>query len=351
MGKRGDVARGRWGWGGDGVSTETVDITIIGGGPTGLYGLFYAGMRGVSARIIDVLPELGGQLTALYPEKDVYDVAGFPRVLAKDLARDLIEQAMQFEVDVCLEHRVLRLNPGDRHFDLVTDQGPRPTRSVMIAGGKGAFKSRTIAVEGWDKFWNKGIGTHVKDPEFFRDKRVLIVGGGDSAFDWSWALREIADELTHIHRSDRFRAHERTVKQVTVADERGELDLLKFHSVEEIRGGDRVEGVTLVHTKTKETRTLEVDEILALIGFVPNIGPIAEWGLELEGNAIQVDSRMQTNIPGVYAAGDIATYEGKLELISTGFGEAAIAVNNAVHYLDPGVKVDPGHSTSSRAFK
>ena len=180
---------------------------------------------------------------------------------------------------------------------------------------------------------------------------MLIVGGGDSAFDWSWALREIATELTHIHRSDRFRAHERTVAQVRGAHERGELDLRTFHEVVAIHGGEGVEAVTLKHSKTKEESRLEVDEILALIGFVPNIGPIAEWGLELEGNAIQVDSRMRTNLPGVYAAGDIVTYEGKLELISTGFGEAAIAVNNAVHYLDPTAKVDPGHSTSSKAFK
>ncbi|MCG8469802.1 MAG: NAD(P)/FAD-dependent oxidoreductase [Gemmatimonadetes bacterium] len=333
------------------MTAEKVDITIIGGGPTGLYGLFYAGMRGVSARVIDVLPELGGQLTALYPEKDVYDVAGFPRVLAKDLARDLVTQAMQFEADVCLEERVIELNPGDDGFDLRTDEGVRPTGTVVIAGGKGAFKSRTLAVPGWDELWRKGIATHVKDPESLRGRRVLIVGGGDSAFDWSWALRDIAGELTHIHRSDRFRAHERTVEQVMGATERGQIELLTFQAVQEIHGDERVEAVTIAHTKTKETRRLEVDEVLALIGFVPNIGPIAEWGLDLEGNAIRVDTRMRTNIPGVYAAGDIATYEGKLELISTGFGEAAIAVNNAVHYLDPSAKVDPGHSTSSKAFK
>ena len=333
------------------MSSDITDITIIGGGPTGLYGLFYAGMRGVSARVIDVLPELGGQLTALYPEKDVFDVAGFPRILAKDLARDLVTQAMQFDPEVCLEERVLELNPAGDMFDLRTDGGERPTRAVVIAAGKGAFKSRTLEVSGWDTFWKRGVATHVRDPEAYRDRRVLVVGGGDSAFDWSWALREIAAELTHIHRSDRFRAHERTVSQVLGADERGELRLRAFHEVTEIHGGSHVEGVTLVHSKTKESERLDVDDILALIGFVPNIGAIAEWGLELEGNAIRVDSRMRTNIPGVYGAGDIVTYEGKLELISTGFGEAAIAVNNAVHHIDPSAKVDPGHSTSSKAFK
>lgn len=332
------------------MSAGIADITIIGGGPTGLYSLFYAGMRGVSARIIDVLPELGGQLTALYPEKDIFDVAGFPKILAKDLARELIAQALQFGAEVCLEERVLELNPNGELFELRTDEAVRPTRSVVIAGGKGAFRSRTLNVPGWEEFWKRGLVTHVKDPESVRGRRVLVVGGGDSAFDWSWALRGIARELTHIHRSDRFRAHERTVEQVRGADARGELALRTFREVTEIRGGDRVEGVTLVHTKTKEESHLEVDEILALIGFVPNIGPIAEWGLELEGNAIRVDSRMRTNIPGVYAAGDIVSYEGALELISTGFGEAAIAVNNAVHFIDPAAKVDPGHSTSSKAF-
>ena len=333
------------------MSSDIRDITIIGGGPTGLYGLFYAGMRGVSARIIDVLPELGGQLTALYPEKDIFDVAGFPKILAKDLARDLVEQALQFDAEVCLEERVNALNPNGDLFELATDGGIRPTRAVVIAAGKGAFKSRTLKVERWDEFWKKGLVTHVKDPEVYRGRRVLIVGGGDSAFDWSWALRDIASELTQIHRSDRFRAHERTVGQVLGAHERGELDLKTFYEVSELHGSDRVEGATLVHSKTKETEYLEVDEVLALIGFVPNIGPIAEWGLELEGNAIRVDSRMRTNIPGVFAAGDIVSYEGSLELISTGFGEAAIAVNNAVHHIDPTAKVDPGHSTSSKAFK
>lgn len=333
------------------MGSDLVDITIIGGGPTGLYGAFYAGMRGASCRIIDALPELGGQLTALYPEKDVFDVAGFPKVLAKDLARSLVEQGTQFEPDVCLEERVAALEPSDGIFDLRTDAGPRPTRTVVIAAGKGAFKPRTLNVPGWERFYRRGIWSHVKDPEAHRDQRVLIVGGGDSAFDWSWGLLEVADRVTHIHRSDRYRAHAHTVSLVEQADERGDLDLLTHHELEEVHGEESVEGATISHKKTKEKVRLEVDSVLALIGFVPNIGPIADWGLELEGNTIRVDSRMRTSIPGVYAAGDIVTYEGKLELISTGFGEAAIAVNNAVHHIDPSAKVDPGHSTSSAAFR
>ena len=332
------------------MKPDLVDITIIGGGPTGLFGLFYAGMRGVSGRVIDVLPELGGQLTALYPEKDIFDVAGFPRILAKDLARELVTQAMQFDPDVRLGERVLELGARDGVFELLTDRATLPTRSLVIAAGKGAFKPRTLKVTNWNDLLGRGVETHVRNPEEYRDKRVLIVGGGDSAFDWSWGLRELASELTHVHRSDRFRAHAHTVRLVEEAHDRGELQLLTYHEVELLHGTNRVEAVTIRHSKTKERRQLEVDAVLALIGFVPNIGPIAEWGVELEGNTIRVDSRMRTNLSGVYAAGDIASYEGKLELISTGFGEAAIAVNNAVHFIDPSAKVDPGHSTSSKAF-
>lgn len=333
------------------MGSDLVDITIIGGGPTGLYGAFYAGMRGASCRIIDALPELGGQLAALYPEKDVFDVAGFPKVLAKSLARSLIEQGTQFEPEVCLEERVEDLGMSDGVFELRTDRGVRPTKTVVITAGKGAFKPRILNVPGWDRFYRCGIWSHVKDPEAFRDQRVLIVGGGDSAFDWSWGLKDVARGLTHIHRSNRYRAHAHTVSLVEEAHEGGELELLTFHEVEEIHGEDRLEGATIYHKKSMEKRQLEVEAILALIGFVPNIGPIGDWGLQLQGNTIRVDSRMHTNVPGVYAAGDIVTYEGKLELISTGFGEAAIAVNNAVHYIDPSAKVDPGHSTSSAAFR
>jgi len=333
------------------VSSKLVDTTIIGGGPTGLYGLFYAGMRGIDARLIDTLPELGGQLTALYPEKYVFDVGGFPKVLAKDLARSLVEQATQFEADICLDEKVEELRREDGHFVLGTTEDERPTKTIIIAAGKGAFKPRRLKVPGFDRFWKRGVWPHVKDPETFRDRRVLIVGGGDSAFDWSWGLKDVAASITHIHRSDRYRAHESTVGMVEEAAASGEIELLTYHEVREIHGDDELSGVTIYHNETEEERSLEVDDVLALIGFVPNIGPIADWGLELEGNTIRVDSRMMTNIEGVYAAGDICTYEGKLELISTGFGEAAIAVNNAVHFADPDAKVDPGHSTSSKAFR
>lgn len=328
------------------------DLTVIGGGPTGLFALFYAGMRGISARLIDSLPELGGQLAALYPEKYVYDVPGFPRVLAKDLAKSFAEQAFQFEHEVRLGEHVQDLIRQDDHFILTTDRGRYPTKTLLIAAGKGAFNPRRLKCPGFDEFWERGIYPHVHDLEAFRGRRALIVGGGDSAFDWALGLLPIAAALTLIHRSDRFRAHAHTVRQVMEAASRGELRVWTFHELKAVQGGaGGIERAVVFDNRTKEEKVLELDVILSLIGFVPSLGPITKWGLELEGNAICVDSAtMMTNVPGVYAAGDVAVYDGKLELIATGTAEAAIAVNNAVHLIDPKAKVNPGHSTSYKIF-
>ena len=337
----------------NGVKPEAdmVDVTIIGGGPTGLYGLFYAGMRGMSARLIDALPELGGQLRALYPEKYIYDVAGFPKVLAKDLCDDLAEQALQFDPEVRLDERVEDLRRTPEGFVVETATGHFPTRSVVIAAGKGAFQARPLEAPGYDRLKGRGVWNHVRDPETFRDRRVLIVGGGDSAFDWSWELSEIASRIVHIHRSDKYRAHARTVALVQGAAEAGKVELLPHWEVEELHGKERLEAVTMVQRRTKERQRLELDALLALIGFTPDLGPIEGWGLELEGKAIRVDSRMMTNLPGIFAAGDVATYDGKLELLSTGFGEVAIAVNHAALFANPGARVNPGHSTNLAVFK
>ncbi len=332
--------------------SELRDITVIGGGPTGLFALFYAGMRGISARLVDNLPELGGQLVALYPEKDIFDMAGFPRVLSKELARGFIEQALQFDHEIRLGEQVDELiHQEDGHFILTTDKGSYPTKTVLIAAGKGSFSPRKLKVPGFEEFRDKGVYSHVKDPEGLRGKRVLIVGGGDSAFDWAWNLCGLASELTLIHRSDRYRAHAKTVSDVRGAAERGELQLLPFHEVRAMEGDGRIERVRIFHNKSSVERVLEVDSVLALIGFVPKLGAIADWGLELEGNTIVVDSTMRTTVTGVYAAGDIANYEGKLELIVNGAAEAAIAVNNAVHFVDPTQKVNPGHSTHAAVFR
>jgi thioredoxin reductase (NADPH) len=327
------------------------DITIIGGGPTGLFAAFYAGLRGASCRIIDSLPELGGQLSALYPEKYVYDVGGFPRILARDLSRNLVEQGLQFGADVRLEEQVQELLRREDGYILTTDRGRYPTRAVLIAGGKGAFAPRVLECPGYDRLLNHGVQYHVRDPALYDGKRVLVVGGGDSAVDWVLNLRGRASRIVLIHRRDGFRAHAESQRQLRAAVADGTIELLTHREVREIHGGECVEAATIFHNKTGEETTIEVDAVLALIGFKPDLGPIGQWGLELERNAIRVNARLETNLHRVYAAGDIAAYEGKLELIATGFSEAAMAVNQAVHAINPSARYNPGHSTNLKVFK
>jgi len=332
--------------------TELRDITIIGGGPTGLFAAFYAGMRGASVRIVDSLPELGGQLTALYPEKYIFDVGGFPKVLAKDLAIALIAQAMQFEPEVVLDEEVrgLRTEP-DGTFVLEGRSGTIPTRSLVIAGGKGAFEPRPLEVPGYRELLGHGVHYAVKDPEAYRGRRVVIVGGGDSALDWALILMEKTERLVLVHRRDEFRAHETSVQRLLEAEARGQVEVRTSHEVSEIHGNGRVEGVTLYDNRTDDRTKMEADAVLTFLGFKPDLGPIRTWGLEVRKNRILVSPLMQTNIPGIYAAGDIVEYEGKLDLIASGFAEAAIAVNNAVHHVDPNARVNPGHSTNMKVFK
>lgn len=327
------------------------DITIIGGGPTGLFAAFYAGMRGASVRIIDSLPELGGQLMALYPEKYIYDVGGFPQITGKALAESLIEQGTQFEPELRLEEQVQELVRDDEGFTLVTDGGRYPTRTVLIAAGKGAFSPRILECPGYQELLGKGVEYHVRDPSRYEGRRVLIVGGGDSAVDWALALKDLARSLVLIHRREGFRAHAHSMQQLHEAVESGRVDLRTYHEVREIHGDTGVSAITIYDNRTDEDTRLEVDAVLALIGFRPDLGPLAGWGLDLDRNTIRVGPTMATNLEGVFAAGDIVTYEGKLELIATGFAEAAIAVNHAVHHIDPKARVNPGHSTNLKVFK
>jgi len=332
------------------------DISIIGGGPTGLFAAFYAGMRGASARIIDSLPQLGGQLMALYPEKYIFDVAGFPKVLAKDLVRDMSAQAMQFEPEVRLGHAVTALTTetdeqGRKIFVLETADGAEhASRTIVIAAGIGAFEPRKLPLEGVERWEGKGLHDKVLDPQAFRGRRVLLVGGGDSAFDWAVNLQGVAETITLIHRRDAFRAHEATVRQVQELARCGACDLRVFHEVKAIHGGDRIERVTLVNAKTKDESELEIDAIIPLLGFHSDLGAIKEWGLDTEKADIRVDQVMSTNVEGIYAAGDVTTYPGKLKLIAVGASEACIAVNNAVHFINPKAKVNPGHSSNLAIF-
>lgn len=327
------------------------DINIIGGGPTGLFAAFYAGMRGASVRIIDSLPELGGQLMALYPEKYIYDVGGFPRITGKGLAENLIEQGTQFDPEIRLEEQVHELIRDDEGFVLDTNGGRYASRTVLIAAGKGAFSPRVLDCPGYEALLGKGVEYHVRDPSRYHGRKVLIVGGGDSAVDWALALKDQTESLVLIHRRKGFRAHAHSMQQLDEAVAAGKVELLTFREVRAIHGDDGVSGVTIYDNRTDEDTDLDVDAVLSLIGFRPDLGPLAGWGLDLERNTIRVSAAMETNIQGVFAAGDIAMYEGKLELIATGFGEAAIAVNHAVHQIDPDARVNPGHSTNLKVFK
>lgn len=339
------------------VETDSVmerdvrDVTIIGGGPTGLYAAFYAGMRERSVRIIDSLPELGGQLMALYPEKYIYDVGGFPRILAKELAVALIRQASRFSPEVVLNEEILTLSRTGDAILLGGERGSYLTRTLIIAGGKGAFEPMKLKCPGFEEFLGRGVATAVRVPGEYRGKRVLLVGGGDSAVDWALALKDLVGDLLLIHRRDAFRAHEKSVADLHVAADAGELAIRAFHEVREIKGTRHVESVVIYDNRTGEEEELPVDEVLTFLGFKPDLGPITDWGLELAGHRLVVDRLMGTNLPGVFGAGDMVEYEGKLDLIATGFAEAAVAVNSAVHFMDPKARSSAGHSTNLKIFK
>ncbi len=329
------------------------DLTIIGGGPTGLFALFYAGMRGATAQIIDALVEPGGQLTALYPEKDIFDVAGFPRIPAKELVRALRDQAAQFDQPMHFSQRVVTLEEAEGHFVLVTETDRFPTRAIVIAAGIGAFSPRRLPQAAAEPWYGRGIHDVVTDPERFRGRKVVIIGGGDSAFDWGTQLLGRASSVAIVHRSDRFRAHDATVARFRAAVEAGQAALYTFHELQDLRvpeGSEAFTHLVLRDLKAKATRELEADVVLPMLGFVSDMGALQGWGLQIEKDEIVVTSRMETGRAGIYAAGDVVTYPGKLKLIATGFGDAATAVNQAVHWVYPEKKVNPGHSSNMALF-
>lgn len=329
------------------------DITIIGAGPAGLFALFYAGMRGASAQIVDALPEPGGQLAALYPEKFIFDVAGYPKILAKDLVNALRDQAAQFNEPVHLGQRVTGLESKDGQFILHTDKGDYPTKSVVIAAGIGAFSPRRLPQQCAEPWYGRGIYDVVTDPQQFKGQRVVIVGGGDSAFDWATQLAGVATHVALVHRSDRFRAHGATVTQFHGDVSAGRAALYTFHEIGDVlckSRDERLSHIVLRDVKAKTTTEIEADVVLPMLGFVSDIGPIADWGLALQKDEIVVNQLMETGRPGIWAAGDVTTYPGKLKLIACGFSEAAIAVNQAVHWMYPDKKVAPGHSSNMAVF-
>ena len=322
-----------------------VDVAIIGAGPTGLFAAFYAGLRQMSIKLIDSLEMLGGQLTTLYPEKYIYDVAGFPKVLAKQLSDDLVQQAMQYQPTVCLGEQVreLEYDAASKIYNLKTSTSQHAARTIIIAAGVGAFAPKTLGLSNAPQYEGKGLHYFVKSIAGFKDKRVLIVGGGDSAVDWANMLAPVA-QVTLIHRRDQFRAHEDSVVKMKQTSAK----IRTFYELKSIAGNGKLESATIYDNRTKAEETLDVDAVLVNIGFNNSLGPIKDWGLELEGSSIKVDSMMQTARPGIFAAGDICTYAGKLKLIATGFGEACVAVNYAKHYLDPSANIFPGHSSNMK---
>ncbi|PEL12024.1 NAD(P)/FAD-dependent oxidoreductase [Bacillus sp. AFS017336] len=323
---------------------KVYDITIIGGGPIGLFTAFYGGMRQSSVKIIESLPQLGGQLSALYPEKYIYDVAGFPKVRAQELINNLKEQMKKFEPTICLEQSVHSITKGDDGvFHLICNDGFKHyTKAIIITAGNGAFQPRKLEIDGSERFEKANLHYYVDDMNKFAGKRVVVFGGGDSAVDWSLMLESIAEKVTLVHRRDKFRAHEHSVENLM----NSKVEVSTPFVPVEIVGTERIEKVILQNEKSKERLEIEVDDVIVNYGFVSSLGPIKNWGLKIEKNNIVVNSRMETNIPGIYAAGDICTYDGKVKLIASGFGEAPTAINHAKAYIDPSAKVQPGHSSS-----
>ncbi len=332
---------------------EVRDITVIGAGPVGLSTAFWAGMREADSRIIDSLPELGGQLTTLYPEKWIFDVPGHPKILAKDLVESLRVQSLeQFDIPVHLNTTAESISwegtGEDRVVVLNTDRGELRSRTVIIAGGHGAFEPKKLP--GYDLTPWEGRGAHylVGEKSVFKNKRVMIVGGGDSAVDWVVNLLDTASEITLVHRREGFRAHELTVGQVMEAAERGDVALHVPFQIREVRGDGGIERVRLFHSEDEAHEIeIEVDAILLQLGFKTALGPLKDWGFEVIKGAIAVDPVMKTSLERVWACGDITTFDGKLKLIATGFAESAISVAQAVHEIRPEVKIQPKYSTNT----
>ncbi len=322
------------------------DITIIGAGPTGLFSAFYAGLRQMKVKVIESLPQLGGQLGTLYPEKEIFDVAGFPHIKAKELVRKLVEQADHFHPEIVTDEKVTTLDKRDDGiFALGTESGTvHLSRTVLITAGVGAFSPRPLKVESADAYVDKNLHYYVSDLQQFAGKKVVILGGGDSAVDWATTLAPIASEVSIIHRRDQFRAHETSVEQMKDASVR---IFTPFTAQAIVGNGERIEKLVIGEVRGSRRETLPLDELIVNYGFVSALGPIKDWGLSLERNAIVVNSKQETSIAGVYAAGDIASYPGKVKLIATGFGEAPTAVNNAKHYIDPDSRTQPMHSSSA----
>ncbi len=332
--------------------TGVVDIMILGAGPTGLAAAYYAGHRDASVRIVESLEQLGGQVAAVYPEKHVYDVAGHPKILGTRLIELCAEQGLQYGPEVLLGEEVQTLERisenGEELFAVGTDKGgPYLSRSLIITAGHGAFEPRKLGVDGIDEWEGKGLHYFVREKAVFDDLTCVIVGGGDSALDWTLGLQDTArPPISLVHRRDNFRALESSVSEARQLEGEGRVRIMTPCEVRDIHGDGQIKAVTIEYTNTGESEQVDCEALITLLGFHSHLGAIAEWGLELEGKRqIRIEpTTCETSLPGVFAAGDVAGYPGKITLITIGMGEAAIAANNAVAQIRD-EKVQPKYST------
>ncbi|GAA0712956.1 NAD(P)/FAD-dependent oxidoreductase [Dactylosporangium roseum] len=325
--------------GSEGPSEHEVDLLIVGAGPTGLYGTYYAGFRGLKVALLDSLPEVGGQVAALYPEKAIYDVAGFPAVRGQDLVDALYAQAAQADPLLLLGRSAVAVHEHDDGVDVTTDTGDVVhAKALLITAGIGNFTPRKLPAG--SEYAGRGLRYFVPRLDELAGLDVVVVGGGDSALDWALGLEPIARSVTLVHRRPQFRAHERSVEQLHASSVR----VLTPYEVHKISGEVAVEGV-VVTTRAGDRQELPAQAVVAALGFIADLGPIEGWGLQLRRRHILVDRTMRTNLSRVFAAGDVADYDGKIKLISIGFGEAALAVNHITTVVRPGSSATPGHSS------
>lgn len=327
----------------------TTDIAIIGAGPVGLFAVFEAGLLKMRCHLIDYLPQAGGQLSEIYPKKPIYDIPGYPTINAQELVDKLKEQIAPFQPTYTLGERIEGMEKrGEADFLLTTNMGTQiQCKVVVIAAGLGCFEPRKPEVAGLENFENgKGISYMILDPEHYRGKKVLLAGGGDSALDWTIVLVGIAKEIYLVHRSESFRGAPDSVGKVMKLSEEGKINLLLNTNLSSVSGSEKLESVSVINTKTNEVKIVDVDNIIPLFGLSPKLGPIADWKLNLDKNAIEVNTDdYSTNIPGVYAIGDINSYKNKLKLILCGFHEAALMSHSAYKYANPGVKYTMKYTT------
>ncbi|SHG03148.1 thioredoxin reductase (NADPH) [Jatrophihabitans endophyticus] len=324
------------------ASVKSVDLLIVGAGPVGLFGAYYAGVRTLSTAVLDSLEEPGGQITAMYPEKAIFDVAGFPAIRGRELVDQLLAQAAPFAPHYLLGHQAVGLERGAGDgagaFAVTTATGHRiECRAIVVTGGIGTFTPRPLPVGG--EYLGRGLVHFVPEPEAYRGRDIVVVGGGDSALDWALMLEPIGRSVTVVHRRAEFRAHQHSVELMRTSSVRVITDA----QVTAVHGDPDVDGVEVTVNGGAEVVPVACDRLIAALGFTANLGPLMEWGIDIRKRQIMVATTGQTSVPGIYAAGDIVDYEGKVKLIATGFGEVATAINNAYAFLNPGKSAFPGH--------